>query len=107
VITDGDRPAAEPKNPASAGAKSPEDMPCRYIDGNTSVTFGERRAHGVRIEDRNRHRSPASSTRLSFTLGAVTSIGPAAVLIVRGSARPLRTTRRWPRSSRSPASPAT
>jgi hypothetical protein len=27
---------------------------------------------------------------LSFTLGAVTSIGPAAVMIVRGSARPLR-----------------
>ena len=81
-------------------------MPCRYINGNTSVTFGDLRAHGVRIELRNRHRSPSSSTRLSFTLGAVTSIGPAAVVIVRGSARPLRTTSRWPRSSRSPASPA-
>ena len=94
MITDADSPAAEPKNPASAGAKSPDDMPCRYINGNTSVTFGLLRAHGVRIDERNRQRSPASSTRRSFTLGAVTSIGPAAVVIVRGSARPLRTTNR-------------
>jgi len=95
VITDADSPAADPKNPASAGAKSPVDIPCRYINGNTSVTFGERRAHGVRIEDRNRQRSPESSTRRSFTLGAATSIGPAAVVTVRDSARPLRTTNRW------------
>ena len=38
----------------------------------------------------------SSSTRLSFTRGAVTSIRPGAVVIVRGSARPLRTTSRWP-----------
>jgi len=94
VITDADSPAAEPKNSASAGAKSPLDMPCRYINGNTSDTFGLLRAHGVRIELRNRCRAPASSTRRSFTLGAVTSIGPAAVVIVRASARPLRTTSR-------------
>src|SRR4051794_4218075 len=81
-------------------------MPCRYINGNTSDTFGLLRAHGVRIELRNRNRSPASSTRLSFTRGAVTSIGPAAVVTVRGTACPLRTTNRWPCSSRSPASPA-
>ena len=29
VITDGDNPAAEPKNSPSAGAKSPVDRPCR------------------------------------------------------------------------------
>ena len=72
VITDADSPAAEPKNPASAGAKSPLDMPCRYISGSTSVTFGLLRHHGGTIELRNRHRSPvSSSTRLSFTRGAV------------------------------------
>ena len=50
VITDADRPADEPKNPPSAGAKSPLDMPARYINGNTSVTFGDLRHHGGTIE---------------------------------------------------------
>ena len=40
-------------------------MPCRYINGSTSATFGLLRHHGGRIELRNRHRSPvSSSTRL-------------------------------------------
>ena len=33
-------------------------MPCRYISGSTSATFGLLRDHGGRIELRNRHRSP-------------------------------------------------
>jgi hypothetical protein len=56
------------------------------MSGSTSATFGLLRAHGGRIELRNRYRSPVSSTRLSLILGAVTSIRPAAVVIVRGSA---------------------
>ncbi len=59
VITDADSPAADPKNPSSAGAKSPLDMPCRYSSGSTSVTFGDLRAHGGTIE-LNRIRSPVS-----------------------------------------------
>ena len=47
-------------------------MPCRYISGSTSATFGHLRHHGGRIELRNRHRSPvSSSTRRSFTRGAL------------------------------------
>jgi hypothetical protein len=43
------------------------------------------RHHGGRIADENRVRSPvASSTRLSFTLGAFTSTAPPAVVTFRG-----------------------
>jgi hypothetical protein len=45
--------------------------------------LGDLRHHGGRIFEENRIRSPvASSTRLSFTRGAVTSTGPAAVVTV-------------------------
>src|SRR6516164_4202835 len=50
VITDELSPAAEPKNPSNAGTKSPELMPCRYMSGNTSATFGLLRHHGGLIE---------------------------------------------------------
>ena len=107
VITDGDSPAADPKNSVSAGAKSPVDMPCRYSSGSTSDTFGLLRHHGATIELRNRIRSPLSgSTRRSFTRGARISTAPAAVVIVRGRACPLRTTSRRPCSSSSPRSAA-
>ena len=80
MITEADRPAAEPKNSSRAGTKSPELIPCRYISGSTSATFGDFLAHGGRIEDRNRILSPvSSSTRRSSTRGARTSIGPAPV----------------------------
>lgn len=46
VITDAESPAAEPKNSPRAGAKSPELIPCSYINGNTSDTFGPLRHHG-------------------------------------------------------------
>ena len=58
MTTDADRPAADPKNSSSAGAKSFELIPCRYINGSTSATFGDLRAHGGMIELRNRRRSP-------------------------------------------------
>ncbi len=104
VITEEDMPAPVPKNWASAGTKSPDDRPCRYSSGSTSLTCGVLRAHGGRIAEENRSRSPVSaSVRLSFTRGAVTSTAPALVSTVRGSAVPLRTTRRRPPSSRSPA----
>jgi hypothetical protein len=62
------------------------------------------RAHGGKIAEENRNRCPLSgSARLSFTRGAVTSTAPALVSTVRGSAVPLRTTRRRPFSSRTPA----
>jgi hypothetical protein len=44
---------------------------------------------------------------LSFTRGAITSTAPATVVTSRGRACPLRTTSRWPFSSRSPACAAT
>jgi hypothetical protein len=87
VITLADSPAAEPKNSPRAGAKSPVDMPCRYISGNTSDTFGLLRHHGATIELRNRIRSPLSgSTRRSSTRGARIGSIPAAVMSVRGRA---------------------
>ena len=104
VTVEEDSPACVPRNCPSAGTKSPLDRPCRYSSGSTSLTCGVLRAHGGRIAELNRFRSPvAGSVRMSFTRGAVTSTAPALVSTVRGSAVPLRTTRRRPFSSRSPA----
>ena len=58
VITAADRPAEEPRNWPSAGTKSPLDRPCRYSSGSTSVIFGVFRAHGGKIAEENRFRSP-------------------------------------------------
>ncbi len=81
MITGADSPAAEPKNSSNAGTKSFELSPCRYSSGSTSLTFGERRHHGGRIELRNRRRAPVtSSTRRSSTRGAATSTAPATVV---------------------------
>ena len=102
-----DKPAAEPRNCSSAGTKSPVDRPCRYSSGSTSEIFGDLRAHGGRIAEENRFRSPVvSSTRWSFTRGALTSTGPADVDTVRSAWKPLRTTSRRPASSRCPANSA-
>src|SRR6266702_8821429 len=91
VITEEDRPAGEPRNWPSAGAKSPEDRPCRYSSGSTSVTCGVLRAHGGKIAEENLIRPPVpGSVRLSLTRGAVTSTAPALVSTVRGSAVPLQ-----------------
>jgi hypothetical protein len=104
VTVEADSPACEPRNCPSAGTKSPDDRPCRCSSGSTSLICGVLRAHGGRIAELNRLRSPvAGSVRLSFTSGAVTSTAPALVSTVRGSAVPLRTTIRRPFSSRSPA----
>ena len=56
VITDADSPAADPKNSSSAGAKSFELIPCRYINGSTSATFG--RLAGPRRDDRAAEPAP-------------------------------------------------
>jgi hypothetical protein len=65
--------------------KSPDDSPCRYNRGSTSVIFGVFRAHGGTIAEENRFGSPVSgSARLSLTRGTVTSIAPALVRISRG-----------------------
>ena len=63
--------------------------------GSTSVIFGVLRAHGGKIAEENRIRSPvAGSVRLSLTRGAVTSTAPALVSTSLGSADPFRTTSR-------------
>jgi hypothetical protein len=104
VTVEEDRPAPVPRNWPSAGTKSPEDSPCKYSSGSTSLTCGVLRAHGGKIAEENRIRCPLSgSARLSLTRGAVTSTAPALVSTVRGPAVPLRTTRRRPSSSRTPA----
>jgi hypothetical protein len=80
LTTGADSPAEEPRNWPSAGTKSPEDRPCRYSNGSTSVIFGVFRHHGGRIAEENRIRSPvAGSARLSLTRGATTSTAPALV----------------------------
>jgi hypothetical protein len=85
VITAGDRPAEEPRNWPSAGTKSPDDRPCKYSRGSTSVIFGVLRHHGGRIAEENRRRSPVTgSVRLSLTRGTVTSTAPALVSTSRG-----------------------
>ena len=90
-----DRPASEPRNCSSAGAKSDVDSPCRYSSGSTSLTCGDLRAQAGRIADENRFRSPvASSTRLSLTRGWRTVTAPAAVVTSRSVWYPLRTTSR-------------
>jgi hypothetical protein len=48
-MVEADSPALDPKNSASAGAKSPVDSPCSYSSGSTSVTLGERRTQRGRI----------------------------------------------------------
>src|SRR3974377_1835445 len=97
VTVDDDNPALLPRNWPSAGTKSPDDRPCRYSSGSTSLTCGVLRAHGGRIAELNRIRSPVSgSARLSFTRGAVTSTAPALVSTVRVPAVRLRTHRRGP-----------
>src|SRR2546430_17270712 len=60
LITDADRPAAVPKCSARAGTKSLVDSPCRYSSGRTSVTAGERRGDGGRVERAERGRPPPS-----------------------------------------------
>src|SRR6266567_2003291 len=68
----GGQAAGEPRNWPSAGTKSPQDRPCRYSSGSTSVTFGVLRAQAGRIAEENRARCPVTgSVRLSFTRGAV------------------------------------
>src|SRR6476659_179002 len=95
VDMDAVSPLALPRNCPSAGTKAPDESPCRYSSGNTSPIFGVLRAHGGKIDDENRCRSPVSgSTRLSLTRGAVTSTAPALVVTVRDSWQPMRTTSR-------------
>ena len=95
VIVEADSPFALPRNCPRAGTKSPDESPCRYSSGSTPPIFGVLRAHGGKIDDKNRCRSPVSgSTRLSLTRGAVTSTAPALVVTVRDSWQPLRTTSR-------------
>ena len=67
------------------------------VAGGTALglLFGVLRAHGGKIDEQNRCRSPVSgSTRLSLTRGAVTSTAPALVVTLRDSWQPLRTTSR-------------
>ena len=59
------------------------------------MIFGVFRAHGGKIAEENRSRSPvAASMRLSLTRGTVTSTAPALVSTSLGWWEPLRTTRR-------------
>jgi len=102
VTVEEDSPACEPRNCPSAGTKSPDDRPCRYSSGSTSVTFGVLRAQAGRIAEANRCRAPVpGSVRLSLTRGAVTCTAPALVSTWRLWWQPLRTTSRRPFSSRS------
>ena len=76
-MTAADSPAAEPKNAANAGTKSPVDSPCRYSSGSTSATLGLLRHQGGKITERNRIRSPVTrSVRRSSTRGARTVTAP-------------------------------
>ena len=90
-MVDADSPASDPKNPSSAGAKSPVERPRRYRTGNTSPTLGDRRAYLGKIYELNR-----CPSRRSLTRGARTLSAPAPVTSVRSPALPLRTTRPIP-----------
>lgn len=56
VTTDAGQPRCRPEELLEGGAKSFDDIPCKYIEGSTSATFGLLRAPGGKIELRNRHR---------------------------------------------------
>lgn len=78
MITLANIPAPEPRNCSSAGVKSELDSPCRYINGGTSVNFGDFRAYAGKITEQNRFSSPVTSPiRLSLTRGARTLTAPA------------------------------
>ncbi len=62
------------------------------------VIFGDLRAHGGKIAEENRTRSPVSGSRRSFTRGALTATATAEVNTPRGSWVPLRTASRRPAS---------
>src|SRR5207244_1167092 len=46
------------RNWPSAGTKSPEDRPCRYNSGTTSLIFGVLRIQGGRIAEQDRRAEP-------------------------------------------------
>ena len=97
VITDGHQPGRAAEELGQRRRESPVDRPCRYSSGSTSLTLGLLRHHGGTIELLNFMRSPVSgSTRSSLTHGARITTAPAAVVIVRDRACPLRTTSRRP-----------
>src|SRR5258708_13993386 len=107
VTVEEDSPACEPRNCPSAGTKSPDDRPCRYKSGSTSLTCGVLRAHGGRIAELNRFPWPvAGSVRLSLTPGALTSTPPPPLSTVPGSAVPPRPPKRRPLPSPPPANPS-
>ena len=62
VIDDADRPAPVPRNCMERRSQSPEDRPCRYSSGRTSVICVERPPHAGRIAEENRCRSPVSGS---------------------------------------------
>jgi len=67
-LADARRPDAQARRPdarrgaAKAEAKSPELMPWRYTRGRTSASLGDLRAHGGTMAERDRHRSPVTSS---------------------------------------------
>src|SRR3954449_534225 len=78
VIVEADSPLALPRNCPRAGTKSPDESPCRYSSGSTSPIFGVLRAHGGKIDEQNRCRSPVSgATRLAFAAVLQTVTAPA------------------------------
>ena len=64
--------------------KSLVEIPFKYIHGTSSSTALVFRRYGGRIFEVKRKRLPCSSTRLSFTRGWRTSIGPLPDRIFRG-----------------------
>ena len=96
VITSAGSPAAEPRNCPSTGAEITGGQAVGVEQrGSTWVIFGVLHAHGGKIAEEKRSRSPvAGSVRLSLTRGTVTSTAPALVSTSLGWSEPLRTTRR-------------
>jgi hypothetical protein len=68
VTVDDDSPALLPRNWPSAGTKSPDDSPCRYSSGSTSLTWGVLRAHGGRIAEENRIRGAVAHHQAAAVL---------------------------------------
>ena len=62
VIVAADRPAAEPRNCPNAGTKSPDDSPCRYSSGSTSLDL--RGLARPRRQDRRREPLPLTGFRV-------------------------------------------
>ncbi len=106
VITEALSPGSGAEEPGQGGSEVAAAHPVQYISGSTSTTFGA--LAGPRRQDRGSEPAPIPGVVDAAVVDPrCLHVDPTGgVVMVRGSACPLRTTSRPPRWSRSSARPA-